>query len=72
MSEQEYSDSGTGRHEFKLQNAEDTRWEEAAYMTSKEDRDSVQHYHGEVGDDGSIKQENKVSRTNKNSLSFYG
>lgn len=34
---------------LKFQNAEDTRWEKTAYMTSKKDRDSVQHYHGEVG-----------------------
>lgn len=63
-----------GGMRLKLQNAEDTRCEKTAYMTQKKDRDSVQHYHREVGDDGSIKQgtslENTVFRTRKNSLTF--
>lgn len=63
-----------GAMSLKLQNAEDTWWGKTAYMTWKKGRDSVQHYHGEVGDDGSIKEgtslENTVFRTSENSLTF--
>lgn len=63
-----------GGMRLKLQNDEDIRCEKTAYMTQKKDRHSVQHYHGEVGDDRSIKQgaslENTVFRTSKNSLNF--